>query len=95
MAKHWYAYVGPQPPSQAQFNAVSNYSYVTLYSPSSTGACIDGPRLCTIYADGPAALAAQPNSPLSPNIRSYIANGLLTSAKFPQAPLKPYVYLKP
>ena len=94
MAKHWYAYQGPQIPTVSDYSAVSNYVYTTLYGTAIGLACVNGPSLCAIYAEGDGVVNASPNT-LSNNVRSYIANGLLLSAKQPQFPAKSFAYFRP
>lgn len=90
MARAWYAYTntGSDP------LLASSYRLVTV-SPS----CLNGIAPCAIYVtyvgDRP-QIGTSPISPLTRNIQSYIANGLVSFIAQPVFPegTKKYVYMK-
>lgn len=82
MGRFWYAYNGIGDPLLA-----SSYNAATVRP-----GCANGPNVCAIYAVG----AATPATPLSTNIKNYIANIQLTLIASPDSSLalKKYVYGK-
>jgi len=87
MAKAWYAY-------NCGNNCAANPTLASSYRlMSDKPACLDGPNICAILANGGGTV---PTAPLSNNIRAYIADGLATGLAQPQIPIfsKLYVYLK-
>jgi hypothetical protein len=87
MAKAWYAYNCNNNCAADPFSALSYRLIVT------EPGCLDGPDICAILANGGGTV---PISPLSYNIKRYIAQGLTTHLAQPQTPTfsKLYVYLK-
>ncbi|MBB5623096.1 hypothetical protein HDE69_004179 [Pedobacter cryoconitis] len=82
MARRWYAYNGVGDPlSSGDYNIAS-------YPPS----CINGVRVCAIYATG----TGQSPSFLSSNLRNYISNLYITLVAQPDSDpaIKKYVYGK-
>jgi hypothetical protein len=82
MARKWYAYDG-----------VGNPFLLGSYRLQTTiPGCINGPVICSIYAQGQAEFPEN----ISLNLRRYIANGLANGVAEPATPprQKFYVYMK-
>ncbi|MBB6501664.1 hypothetical protein [Pedobacter cryoconitis] len=87
MGLNWYAYIGG---TAGDPTLARNYSRIVHGKPG----CVFGAFVCAIYSLGG---MITPYSPLTPNIQTYIANGLANLVPEPQLPVgsKPYVYMKP
>lgn len=72
MARFWYGYNGTGDPLLA-----SSYNLAAL-----PPLCSSGCRICAIYTLG----AATPSAPLSQNIRTYIATGMIRGVAQPEGP---------
>ena len=84
MARFWYAY-----------NLVGDPFLASSYNPTILKpTCTNGPTVCAIYSTG---IFLNPTSPLSRNLRIYIANIQLALIAQPDSSLniKKYVYGRP
>jgi hypothetical protein len=85
MPRYWYSYV---PGANPDPTLPANYKLATIKPTCTTGAV-----MCAVYADVPTGAAPFILPSLSTRLRSYIANGLSTTAPQP-AVGKYFAYLK-